>query len=162
MHQMITYTGKRSPVFMNLKVAADKDGKIQALEGKNILDHGPYSEFGDLLTLRLAQYHFAGYDVPNIRTENFTVATNHAWGSAFRGYGAPEIELASELLMDILAEKAGLDPFEIRYRNVYREGCTNITGQKPEVYSLPEMMDKVKPKYYAERERVKEIGRAHV
>jgi aldehyde oxidoreductase len=158
MHQMITYTGKRSPVFMDLKVAADKDGKITALEGKNILDHGPYSEFGDLLTLRLAQYHLAGYDVPNIRTENYTVATNHAWGSAFRGYGAPEIELGSEILMDILAEKAGLDPFEIRYRNVYRPGCTNITGQIPEVFSLPGMMDTLKPKYYAERERVKELN----
>jgi aldehyde oxidoreductase len=158
MHQQITYTGKRSPVFMDLKVAADKDGKILALEGKNILDHGPYSEFGDLLTLRLAQYHLAGYDVPNIRSENYTVATNHAWGSAFRGYGAPEIELGSEILMDILAEKAGLDPFEIRYRNVYREGCTNITGQTPEVFSLPGMMDTLKPKYYAEKERVKELN----
>ncbi|MDR2500828.1 MAG: molybdopterin-dependent oxidoreductase [Treponema sp.] len=158
MHQMITYTGKRSPVFIDMQVAADKDGKIQALEGKNILDHGPYSEFGDLLTLRLAQYHFAGYDVPNIRTENLTVATNHAWGSAFRGYGAPEIELGSEIMMDMLAEKIGIDPFEIRYRNVYREGCTNITGQKPEVFSLPEMMDKARPKYYAELERVKELN----
>jgi aldehyde oxidoreductase len=158
MHQQITYTGKRSPVFMDMKAAADKDGKILALEGKNILDHGPYSEFGDLLTLRLAQYHLAGYDVPNIRTENYTVATNHAWGSAFRGYGAPEIELGTEILMDILAEKAGLDPFEIRYRNVYREGCTNITGQVPEVFSLPGMMDTLKPKYYAEKERVKELN----
>ncbi|MDR2784693.1 MAG: molybdopterin-dependent oxidoreductase [Treponema sp.] len=158
MHQQITYTGKRSPVFMDMKVAADKDGKILALEGKNILDHGPYSEFGDLLTLRLAQYHLAGYDVPNIRTENYTVATNHAWGSAFRGYGAPEIELGTEILMDILAEKAGLDPFEIRYRNVYREGCTNITGQAPEVFSLSGMMDTLKPKYYAEKERVKELN----
>ncbi|MDR1352224.1 MAG: molybdopterin-dependent oxidoreductase [Treponema sp.] len=158
MHQQITYTGKRSPTFMNLKLAADKDGKILALEGKNILDHGPYSEFGDLLTLRLAQYHMAGYDVPNIRTENYTVATNHAWGSAFRGYGAPEAELGSEILVDILAEKAGLDPFEIRYRNVYREGCTNITGQVPEVFSLPGMMDTLKPKYYAERDRVKGLN----
>ena len=91
MFQQITYTGKRSPAFMNLKVGADKEGKIIALEGENFIDHGPYSEFADLLTLRLAQYHFAGYDIPNIRTKNFTVCTNHAWGSAFRGYGAPEV-----------------------------------------------------------------------
>jgi aldehyde oxidoreductase len=158
MHQQITYTGKRSPTFMNLKVAADKNGKVLALEGKNILDHGPYSEFGDLLTLRLAQYHMAGYDVPNIRTENYTVATNHAWGSAFRGYGAPEAELGSEILMDILAEKVGVDPFEIRYRNIYREGCTNITGQVPDVFSLEGMMNTLRPKYYAEVERVKELN----
>lgn len=156
MYQQITYTGKRSPTFSNFKVGADKDGKIIALEGNNILDHGPYSEFGDLLTLRLAQYHLSGYDVPNIRTENYTVCTNHAWGSAFRGYGAPEIELGSEILMDILAENAGIDPLELRYINAYRPGCTNITGQEPDSYSTPEMIDLLRPKYEAAKKRCAE------
>lgn len=154
MFQNITYTGKRSPVFANLKVAADKDGKILALEGDNILDHGPYSEFGDLLTLRLAQFHLAGYDVPNIRTKNRTVCTNHAWGSAFRGYGAPEILLCSEQLMDVLAEKMGMDAFDLRYKNIYREGCTNITGQTPEVFPLETMFDTLRPKYEEAKKRV--------
>lgn len=156
MFQNITYTGKRSPVFANLTVGADSEGKIIALEGKNILDHGPYSEFGDLLTLRLAQYHLAGYDVPNIRTENYTVCTNHAWGSAFRGYGAPEIEMASEILLDVLAEKMGIDPFDLRYKNVYRKGSTTITGQEPDVYSLEEMFDKMRPKYEEAKKRCAE------
>jgi len=156
MHQNITYTGKRSPTFMNLKVAADKDGKIMALEGDNILDHGPYSEFGDLLTMRLAQYHMAGYDVPHIRTRNRTVCTNHAWGSAFRGYGAPEAELGSEMLMDVLAEKIGIDAFDLRYKNVYRPGCTNITGQEPEVFSMPQMFDLLRPKYEEAKKRCAE------
>lgn len=155
MFQQITYTGKRSPTFAHLELAMDKDGKIMGLRGKNILDHGPYSEFGDLLTLRLAQYHCAGYDVPAIHTENYTVATNHAWGSAFRGYGAPEISVSSEVLVDIAAEACGLDPFEFRYRNVYRPGATTITGHEPEVWSLPEMMDKIKPKYYEAIDRCK-------
>ncbi|MFV0361886.1 MAG: molybdopterin-dependent aldehyde oxidoreductase [Suipraeoptans sp.] len=148
MYQMITYTGKRSPTFGNMELAMDKEGKILGLRGKNILDHGAYSEFGDLLTLRLAQYHCAGYDIPTINTENVTVCTNHAWGSAFRGYGAPEISISGEVLVDIAAEACGLDPFEFRYKNVYREGATTITGQVPEVFSLPEMMDKLKPHYY--------------
>lgn len=155
MYQMITYTGKRSPVFMNLKVAADETGKVLALEGNNIMDHGPYSEFGDLLTLRLAQYHMAGYDVPNIRTDNAAVCTNHAWGSAFRGYGSPEAMLGSEILMDVLAEEVGVDPFEIRYKNIYRPGCTSITGQPPEVFSLEPMFDILKPHYYDSVKRMK-------
>ena len=153
MYQQITYTGKRSPAFMNLKVAADEDGKILALEGENYIDHGPYSEFGDLLTMRLAQYHFAGYDIPNIRTKNYTVATNHAWGSAFRGYGAPEAELGSEIAMDELAEKMGIDPFELRYKNVYRKGSKTITGSDPDVYSLEEMFETLRPKYYEAKKR---------
>ena len=55
-----------------------------------IVDHGPYSEFGDLLTLRGAQYIGAGYGIENIRGIGRTVCTNHGWGAAFRGYGAPE------------------------------------------------------------------------
>ena len=51
------YTGKRSPFFMDIKMAADKDGKIQAMESDWSVDHGPYSEFGDLLTLRGAAVH---------------------------------------------------------------------------------------------------------
>ncbi len=90
MRQQITYTGKRSPFWTTMKMAADKDGKILALESDWSVDHGPYSEFGDLLTQRGFQFGGAGYQIPNIRGNGRTVCTNHGWGSAFRGYGAPE------------------------------------------------------------------------
>ena len=147
--QFMTYTGKRSPFFINLKLAADEKGKLLAMENDWTVDHGPYSEFGDLLTLRGAQYIGAGYNIPNIRGMGRTVATNHAWGSAFRAYGSPQSFLASESLMDDLAEKMGMDPLELRYQNVYRPGDTTPTGQAPEVYSLPEILDKLRPVYQA-------------
>ena len=136
MYQNITYTGKRSPAFMNIRMAADENGRFLALEGDNYIDHGPYSEFGDLLTMRLSQFTGAGYDIRNIRNRSRTVCTNHAWGSAFRGYGSPQSYMGSEVCIDILAEKMGIDPFELRYRNIYRAGtgCTTPTGQEPEVY----------------------------
>ena len=146
-HQFMTYTGKRSPFFIDMKMAADKDGKIVAMETDWTVDHGPYSEFGDLLTLRGAQYMGAGYNIPSIRGTGRTVATNHAWGSAFRAYGSPQAFLASESLVDELAEKVGMDPLEFRYLNVYRPGSTTPTGQDPEVYSLPEMLEKLRPLY---------------
>ncbi len=130
-YQHITYTGKRSPFFVNLKYGADKNGKIIAMESDWIVDHGPYSEFGDLLTVRGAQFIGAGYGIPNIRGLGHTVCTNHAWGSAFRAYGSPQSFLASEVLMDELAEKMGKDPLELRALNVYRPGDTTPTGQEP-------------------------------
>ena len=154
-HQQMTYTGKRSPFFVKMGMAADKDGKLLAMETDWSVDHGPYSEFGDLLTLRGAQFMGAGYNIPNIRGEGRTVCTNHAWGSAFRAYGSPQSEFSSEVLMDELAEKLGMDPFELRYKNVYREGDTTPTGQKPEVYSLPQMMDILRPKYQAALKKAK-------
>jgi aldehyde oxidoreductase len=160
--QQQQYTGKRSPFFMNVRMACDKDGKLLGMESDWTVDHGPYSEFGDLLTLRGAQFIGAGYDIPNIRGIGRTVATNHAWGSAFRGYGSPQSEFASEVLVDMLAEKVGMDPLEFRYRNVYRKGSTTPTGQDPEVYSLPDILDTLRPRYKEARERAKANSTAEV
>ena len=151
--QFMQYTGKRSPFWIDLKMAADADGRIVAMEEDFAVDHGPYSEFGDLLTLRGVQYIGAGYNIPAIRGRGRTVATNHAWGSAFRAYGSPQAFLSSESLVDELAEKVGMDPFEFRYKNIYREGSTTPTGQTPEVLSFEEMFDKMRPLYYAAKEK---------
>ena len=153
-YQQQTYTGKRSPFFMNVRMAATNDGKLLGMETDWSCDHGPYSEFGDLVTLRGAQFIGAGYNIENIRGEGRTVCTNHAWGSAFRGYGSPQSEFASEVLIDELAEKIGMDPLELRYKNVYREGSTTPTGQDPEVYTLPQLLDSVRPKYEEAKKRV--------
>ncbi|MEF2144773.1 MAG: molybdopterin cofactor-binding domain-containing protein [Desulfovibrionaceae bacterium] len=161
-YQQQTYTGKRSPFFMNVRMAASKDGKLLGMETDWTVDHGPYSEFGDLLTLRGAQFIGAGYDIANIRGMGRTVATNHAWGSAFRGYGSPQSEFASEVLMDELAVKLGMDPLELRYKNVYRKGSTTPTGQDPEVYSLPELIDTLRPRYKDALARAKANSTAEV
>jgi aldehyde oxidoreductase len=160
--QQQTYTGKRSPFFMNVRFAADKDGKLLGMESDWSVDHGPYSEFGDLLTLRGAQFIGAGYDIKNIRGMGRTVCTNHTWGSAFRGYGSPQSEFASEVLMDELAEKLGMDPLELRYKNVYRKGATTPTGQNPEVWSLPELIDTLRPKYKEALAKAKAASTAEI
>jgi aldehyde oxidoreductase len=154
-YQHITYTGKRSPFWMKIKYGADKNGKIMAMETDWSVDHGPYSEFGDLLTLRGAQFTGAGYGIPNIRGKGRTVCTNHAWGSAFRAYGSPQSFLASESLMDELAVKMKMDPLELRAKNVYRPGDTTPVGQAPEVYSFPEMIDKLRPLYKTAKEKAR-------
>ncbi|MFV0422621.1 molybdopterin-dependent aldehyde oxidoreductase [Oleidesulfovibrio sp.] len=161
-YQQQTYTGKRSPFFMNVRFAADKEGKLLGMETDWSVDHGPYSEFGDLLTLRGAQFIGAGYEINNIRGQGRTVCTNHAWGSAFRGYGSPQSEFASEVLMDMLAEKLGMDPLELRYKNAYRPGSTTPTGQAPEVYSLPDMLDTLRPIYKAAKEKAAKNSTAEV
>ncbi len=153
--QHITYTGKRSPFFIKLKYGADPTGKIVAMESDWAVDHGPYSEFGDLLTVRGAQFIGAGYGIPNIRGVGRTVCTNHAWGSAFRAYGSPQSFFASESLVDELAAKMGMDPLELRYKNIYRPGDTTPTGQTPEVFSFPPMFDALRPLYQAALKKAK-------
>ncbi|MEN6461085.1 MAG: molybdopterin-dependent aldehyde oxidoreductase [Syntrophomonas sp.] len=147
MYQQITYTGKRSPFFIDLKMGADKNGKLIAMKSDWTVDHGPYMEFGDLLTMKGHQFLGGGYAIPNIRGEGRTVATNHAWGSAFRGYGSPQCLFSSEVLIDELAAKMGMDPLELRYINVYREGDTTPTGCAPDVIAYPGLIDKLRPAY---------------
>lgn len=158
MYQNITYTGKRSPGFVKCKLAADQAGKLLAMETDWFIDHGPYSEFGDLLTLRQAQFTGAGYDIPRIRGKGRTVCTNHAWGSAFRGYGSPQAFLASEIAMDELAEKLGMDPLELRFKNIYRPGATTPTGQVPEVFCLEDMLNTLRPLWEEGKKRCKEFS----
>lgn len=158
MYQNITYTGKRSPAFLHIKLAADENGKLLGLWGDNYVDHGPYSEFGDLLTHRLSQFVGAGYHIPSIRNKSQTVFTNHAWGSAFRGYGSPQSFMGSEIAIDVLAAQMGMDPFDIRELNCYKESehSTIPTGYEPDVYCLEEMFQKARPLYEAGKKRVAE------
>lgn len=162
MYQNITYTGKRSPAFMHIKLAADENGKLLGLWGDNYIDHGPYSEFGDLLTHRLSQFTGAGYHIPTIRNKSQTVFTNHAWGSAFRGYGSPQSFMGSEIAIDVLATKMGMDPFDIRELNCYKESehSTIPTGYEPDVYCLEEMYKVARPLYEAGKKRVAEKNAA--
>src|SRR5208283_5789868 len=102
------------------KMAADEDGRLQALEGDWTVDKGAYADFGEYLVQRCAQHLGAGYNIPNIHGEGRAVYTNHCWGSPMRGFGSPQAEFASEVLIDTLAGKAGIDPLEFRYKNVYR------------------------------------------
>ncbi|WP_435550446.1 molybdopterin-dependent aldehyde oxidoreductase [Desulfobacterium sp. N47] len=153
--QQMTMTGKRPPTSAKLRLAADKNGKLLAMEEDITIGYGPYCDLGDLTTMMGTQYMGAGYHIPNIRGEARTVYTNHAQGCAFRGMGSTAVEFCSEVLMDELAEKIGIDPLELRYKNVYRPGSTTPTGQKPDVYSLPEMLDILRPKYKAALEKAK-------
>ena len=99
--------------------------------------------------MRCGQHMGAGYHIPNIYGEGRVVCTNHSWGCAFRAFGSPQGEFASEVLIDELAEKVGMDPLEFRYKNVYREGDTTPAGTSPDVIALPGLIDKMRPLYKA-------------
>lgn len=155
MAQTISYTPNRCPFDMHMKFGADKNGKIIAMETEFYVDHGPYSEFSERLTQRGTQFMGANYAIPNIRGVGYTVCTNQTWGSAFRAFGSPQAYTATEILMDELAEKIGMDPLELRYLNVIREGDTFPFGQEPDVYVYPQMIEMIRPKYHAAIEKRK-------
>ncbi|NLK00163.1 MAG: xanthine dehydrogenase family protein, partial [Clostridia bacterium] len=155
-YQLLTYTGKRSPVSSKVKMASDENGKLIAFESDFVVDRGAYSEYSDALLIKVIRNMGANYNIPNIRTSGRCTFTNHVFGSAFRAFGSPQAHFPTEVLIDSLAEKIGMDPWEIRYRNVHRPGSTMPTGNEMDVHPLPVLLEMMKSKYDDARRRSKE------
>ena len=120
---------KRHATTITIKTGATRDGRIVAQQVKIVGDTGAYASLGAQVMTRVATHAIGPYDVPNVRVDCYAVHTNNPPGGAFRGFGAPQAHFAVETQMDILAEKLGLSPFEIRRRNALRVGGTTATGQ---------------------------------
>ncbi|KUO72154.1 MAG: aldehyde oxidoreductase [Desulfosporosinus sp. BRH_c37] len=150
-------TGKRSASYFNVKMAADKDGKLLAMEEDFLFDHGAYHEgTSEPLLEKGLRFCGAGYHIPSIRGIGRICASNQTFGTAFRAFGSPQALLASESLMDMLAEKIGMDPLEFRYINTYRPGTTMPSGCEMDIHPFPELLDLMRPKYKGALERAKQ------
>lgn len=145
--EFMHFSGKRSSSYSNARLACDENGKFVAGEFDIGIDHGAYSELGDSLASCLIRFPLFAYSIPEVNILSRVAYTNHAFGTAYRGYGAPQAYTASEAVVDMLAEKMGIDPFEFRWRNIAQPDDTNIAGYPYRDYPMEEMMLKLKPFY---------------
>ena len=123
-------TTTRHPFVMEYKTGVAADGRILARTIRLVLDGGAYCSWSET-TLGKACILAAGpYRIDNIRSEAFAVYTNKTMAGAMRGFGAPQVCFAYESHMDDIAHALGLDPLEIRLRNVFVEGSASPTGQE--------------------------------
>jgi CO/xanthine dehydrogenase Mo-binding subunit len=120
---------KRHPYKMKYKVGLSKDGILQAMEIAVYADAGPYSAMSPFVTWRSVVQATGPYIVPDVKTDVYAAYTNNCYTSAMRGFGSPQICFATESLMDELAELVGLDPLEIRLKNILVDGSVTATGQ---------------------------------
>ena len=143
-------TGKRGATFSNARLACDDEGMIQAIEYDVALDHGAYTMVASILMGNLISVAFYGYNVPNIKALARAGMSNNGFQVAYRGFGAPQISTMSEALMDMAAEKAGIDPWEFRFKNIAKPGETTINSRPYKDYTIyPELMKMIKPYYDA-------------
>ncbi|MBR6684292.1 MAG: xanthine dehydrogenase family protein [Firmicutes bacterium] len=123
-------TFKRHAAKAYAKMGFDQNGKILAFEGKIIFDTGAYAAYGPSV-LSLGSEHLAGpYNIENTKIDGYLSYTNNTPASAMRGFGAPQGCFGTEVFMGKAAALLGLDPIEIRRRNVLREGDLGAIGQK--------------------------------
>jgi len=123
-------TAKRHPITMRVTTGASADGKLQAVKARILGDTGAYASYGLAVTSRVAAHITGPYEVPHVHVETEFVYTNNPMCGAMRGFGVPQAAFAHESQMDLLAEKLGMSPVEIRRINALRVGSRTATGQE--------------------------------
>lgn len=120
---------KRHAFSIDLTLACDKDGKIVAMKEKNVTDNGAYASLGGPVLQRACIHASGPYNFHNIDVEGIAVYTNNPPAGAFRGFGVTQTCFAIESTLNLLAQKAGISEWEIRYRNAVRPGDILPNGQ---------------------------------
>lgn len=141
--EVLTEGTKRHPFLLRYKVGAKKDGRITAMEISGITDVGAYISKSRATIWRAAVEATGPYNVDNVSTTITGVFTNNVYSDAVRGFGSPQVDFASESVINELAKELGMSALEIRRRCGYREGSITATGQKLEGVSLMECLDKL-------------------
>jgi carbon-monoxide dehydrogenase large subunit len=104
-----------------VEAAATKEGIVTALRVKILVNAGAYYRFHGGRMVFLVLYMLSGqYKIPNLKAEVFSIFTNTMPTFPYRGPGATEATFLIERVMDLLARKTGLDPVEIRLKNLIR------------------------------------------
>jgi CO/xanthine dehydrogenase Mo-binding subunit len=118
----------RHPSVVYLKTGLRKDGRITGRQAKYILNTGAYTNTGDLV-VQWAGMCFSGvYKTPHLSFNGYCVYTNCANAGSFRGFGNPQLTFAVESQMDMIAERLGIDPVDLRLMNTMEKGDKMATG----------------------------------
>lgn len=130
---------KRHPITIRCRWGAMRDGRITAVEAEVVADGGAYASTSQEVIKVAALFASGCYEIPNISVDGYAVYTNNITSGAFRGFGAPQAQFASEIMVTRMAHALGIDPVELRRRNIYREGSIEPTQQPlpPGVGALP-------------------------
>ena len=128
-------TCKRHPMIMTIKVGARKDGTLTALAGTIYDEQGAYASLGPVIPPAGGSHIHSmimmpgPYEIPHVSVDAYLCYTNHPYGGAMRGFGAPQVHIAHEQIMDELALELGMDPLDIRRKNAFKLGSATATGQ---------------------------------
>jgi CO/xanthine dehydrogenase Mo-binding subunit len=119
----------RQGLVAKFRTGVTRAGKIVAEEIDYLWDAGAYADYGVNIGRAGAFTGCGPYFVPNVKINSYTMYTNHVFGTAYRGFGHPEVFFAIERQRDILAKAIGMDPVEFRMKNVLMPGTETITGE---------------------------------
>jgi CO/xanthine dehydrogenase Mo-binding subunit/aerobic-type carbon monoxide dehydrogenase small subunit (CoxS/CutS family) len=145
-------TTKRHPARIRAEASATPDGHLAAIRFHGDFNTGAYASWGPTVANRVPVHASGPYKVGAVLATTTALHTNDPPAGAFRGFGIPQASLATEALMDDLAEQLALDPLEFRHRNALRPGDATATGHVLGVgAALAECLDALRPHWIAMR-----------
>ena len=152
-------TSPRQCTITKISQGCDKEGRLTFREMEMVLDNGAYTSWGATTPSVMMVPISSLYKVPNIKYIAKCVYTNNTYSQAMRGYGNPQATFAIESCLDQLAEKAGIDPLEIRRINANEPG--ELTPQNFKITScgMKECIDEVVTRLDWKNKRGKGNGR---
>jgi aldehyde oxidoreductase len=159
MQESMWITSKRHPFDMKAKLGVDAKGKITALQCDMVVNKGAYMLLGFVPLSRAINMLSGAYFIPAIASANKLVYTTNGSGGAARGAGPPQANFALESLVDMMAEKMGIDPLEFRKMNSLKPGQTKATGMVAQQWPFPELCDMIKPYYEKARKAAEEFNK---
>ena len=152
-------TSPRQPFKMKIRQGCDAEGRLTFRDVTCLLDNGAYTSWGATTPSVAMMPAVNLYRVPNVRFKATCVYTNNTYSQAMRGYGTPQITFALECNMDELAEKAGIDPYDLRLRNANRSGEVTPQGFLATTCGHKECLEEVATRLAVEGEAGEDSGR---
>jgi 4-hydroxybenzoyl-CoA reductase subunit alpha len=139
----VFYAHRGRPItIVELKTGITREGKITAVQARVVQDGGAYCGYGPVTVLYSGALLGAIYDISNVRYDGYRVLTNKPACGAMRGHGTVNVRFAFEAMLDQLAHQAGLDPADVRRRNLLKAPCITVNGLRVTSYGLPECIEK--------------------
>jgi len=143
-HESLLVHPKRHATQIRVKMGAMKNGRLVAVDTELYGDTGAYASLGEKVMTRATTHAAGPYDVENVRADCYAMYTNNPPAGAFRGFGVTQSAFAVESMMDMLAEKLGVDRIDLRRMNALHVGSITNTGQElKESVGLMECIDRV-------------------
>jgi CO/xanthine dehydrogenase Mo-binding subunit len=135
--------GPRQGMVLLIKDGFRRDGALVARKMEVFVDGGAYGEASPGVTQNSSSVAVCMYRVPHLKWDGYAVYTNTPKRRGMRGYGVNEVTFAIESNMDIAAEKLGMDPVELRRKNLLREGEAMLNGEIIHSNGVAECLDRV-------------------
>lgn len=121
---------KRHPFNIKLRMAVNKENKIQALDSYFVIDGGPYCSVSPFVIWRPTVQCTGPYKIPNVKCDSIAAYTNNTFCGAMRGFGTPQYNFAIESFIDIVAHELETDPIKFRSQNFFKQNDKIHTGQQ--------------------------------